>query len=144
MTSLCVSSALPEERPSLSRLLPPVAGHVCTQVRRNPTCDEPAAAPLSLRHTRLQSTPSSCYSDWDGSLWSAWSSVMDGNVNSTRTSLISSVDSCYTGDSTAFSRWLAAAAAAESVSGASLSGQSSPTSGSTLPQSPTSRFTLPQ
>lgn len=48
---------------------------------------------------------------------------MDGNINSARTSLISSVDSCYTSDSTNFSRWLAAAAAAGSVSGASLSGE---------------------
>lgn len=123
MTFLCVSSILPEERSSLSQLLSPTLGYVSTHLRKPPTSDEPEATPVGLRHTRLQSTPSSCYSDWDSSLWSTWSSAMDGNINSTRASLISSVDSCYTGDSTTFSRWLAAATAAESVSGASLSGE---------------------
>lgn len=46
---------------------------------------------------------------------------MDGNMGSTRTSLISSVDSCYTNDSTNFARLLAVAA--ETMSGASLSGE---------------------
>lgn len=118
MTSLCVSSVLPEERSSLSQLLSPTLGYVSTHLRKSPISEEPG-----LRHTRLQSTPSSCYSDWDSSMWSTWSSAMDGNINSTRASLISSVDSCYTGDSTNFSHWLAAATAAESMSGASLSGE---------------------
>lgn len=122
VTFLFVSSMLPEERPSLSQLLPPSLGYVPTHLRKPPTCDEPEVTPVGLRHARLQSTPSSCYSDWDSSLWSTWSSAMDGNINSTRTSLISSVDSCYT-DNTNFSRWLTAATAAESVSGASLSGK---------------------
>uniref|UniRef100_A0A3P9J6K7 Roundabout, axon guidance receptor, homolog 4 (Drosophila) n=1 Tax=Oryzias latipes TaxID=8090 RepID=A0A3P9J6K7_ORYLA len=74
--------------------------------------------PIALRHARLQSSPSSCYSDWDGSLWNTWSSVMDGNLDSARTSLISSVDSCYTADSATFAHMLAVAA--ESMSGASL------------------------
>lgn len=99
--------------------------YVPSPLRKQPPSEEPGP-----RHARLQSTPSSCYSDWDSSLWSTWSSVMDGNVHSTRTSLISSVDSCYTNDSTAFGRWLAAAAA-ESVSGASLSGEA-PTPGAGL------------
>lgn len=46
---------------------------------------------------------------------------MDSNMASARTSLISSVDSCYTNDSANFVRMLAAAA--ESMSGASLSGE---------------------
>lgn len=46
---------------------------------------------------------------------------MDGTMASARTSLISSVDSCYTNDSTSFARFLAAAA--ETMSGASLSGE---------------------
>lgn len=48
---------------------------------------------------------------------------MDSNMTSARTSLISSVDSCYTNDSSNFAHFLAAAAAAESLSGASLSGE---------------------
>lgn len=126
VTSLCVSSILPEQRSSLSQLLSPTLGYVSTHLRKPPTCDEPEATPVGMRHTRLQSTPSSCYSDWDSSLWSTWSSAMDGNFNSTRASLISSVDSCYTSNSTNFSHWLAAASAADSVSGASLSGERVP------------------
>ncbi|XP_056910938.1 roundabout homolog 2 isoform X3 [Takifugu flavidus] len=121
------SSVLPEERSSLSQHLAPSLGYVAAHLRKLPASDEPEATPVDLRRARLQSTPSSCYSDWDSSLWSTWSSVMDGNMNSARTSLISSVDSCYTSDSTNFSRWLAAAAAG-SVSGASLSDFSPPAS----------------
>lgn len=85
---------------------------------------EAGPPPLALRHARLQSTPSSCYSDWDSSLWSTWSSVVDGDIgNSARTSLISSVDSCYTTDSAHLARLLAAAAAADTLSGCSLSGE---------------------
>ena len=87
--------------------------------------DEPEAPPIGLRRARLQSTPSSCYSEWDSSLWNTWSSVMDGNMASARTSLISSVDSCYTNDSTNFARLLAVAA--ETMSAASLSGKQSGT-----------------
>jgi len=82
--------------------------------------------PVSLRHARLQSTPSSCYSEWDSSLWNTWSSVTDSNLDSARSSLISSVDSCYTADSATFARLLAAAA--ETMSGASLSGKKRPNS----------------
>lgn len=46
---------------------------------------------------------------------------MDSNLSSARTSLISSVDSCYTNDSANFAHLLAMAA--ESMSGASLSGK---------------------
>lgn len=46
---------------------------------------------------------------------------MDGNMCSARTSLISSVDSCYTTDSANFARLLAAAT--ETMSGGSLSGE---------------------
>lgn len=49
---------------------------------------------------------------------------MDGDMgNSARTSLISSVDSCYTADSAHLARLLAAAAAADTMSGRSLSGK---------------------
>lgn len=126
MPSLSVSSALPEQRPSLTYPFPPTMGYISgpvhsTQPEDDPATNEPEAPPIGLRHARLQSTPSSCYSEWDSSLWSTWSSVMDGNMGSTRTSLISSVDSCYTNDSTNFARLLAVAA--ETMSGASLSGE---------------------
>ncbi|XP_070774152.1 roundabout homolog 4 [Enoplosus armatus] len=125
------SSALPEQRPSLSHPFSPALGYICgpvcsTQPEDDPAAYEPEAPPIGLRHARLQSTPSSCYSEWDSSLWNTWSSVMDGNMASARTSLISSVDSCYTNDSANFARLLAAAA--DSVSGASLSDFSPPAS----------------
>lgn len=126
MPSLPVSSTLPEQRPPLSHPFPSNVGYICgpvpsTQPEDDLATEEPVVPPIGLRRARLQSTPSSCYSEWDSSLWSTWSSVMDGNMGSTRTSLISSVDSCYTNDSTNFARLLAVAA--ETMSGASLSGE---------------------
>ncbi|XP_077403653.1 roundabout homolog 4 isoform X4 [Vanacampus margaritifer] len=82
------------------------------------------APAIGLRRVRLQSSPSSCYSDWDGSLWNTWSSITDENFASARTSLISSVDSCYTNASSNFAHFLTT----ESVSGASLSDFSPPAS----------------
>ncbi|KAM9788999.1 roundabout homolog 4 [Neosynchiropus ocellatus] len=101
-------SVLPEQRPSLPHLRPlphPPVSHT----RSVP--DEPD--PTGRRRSHLRSTPSSCYSEWDGSLWNTWSSVMDGDLSSARTSLISSVDSCCTSDSTHLARLLAAAADSE-------------------------------
>lgn len=118
---MCISSILPEEHLSLPPHLSPTVGYISSQLEDNPGSDEPEATPIRLRNTRLQSSPSSCYSEWDSSLWSTWSSMMDANMGSTRTSLISSVDSCYTSDSINFGRWLTVAA--ESMSGASLSGE---------------------
>lgn len=100
-----------------------------TQLEEDSETDEPEAPPIGLRCARLQSSPSSCYSEWDSSLWNTWSSVTDGNLASARTSLISSVDSCYTTDSTNFARLLAMAA--ETMSGASLSGKQKNMAGNT-------------
>ncbi|XP_042355984.1 roundabout homolog 1 [Plectropomus leopardus] len=124
-------SALPQQHPSLPHSFSPTLGYFCgparsPQLEEDPVTEEPEAPPIGLRHSRLQSTPSSCYSEWDSSLWNTWSSVMDSNMTSARTSLISSVDSCYTNDSANFARLLAAAA--ESMSGASLSDFSPPAS----------------
>uniref|UniRef100_UPI0037E7D3EA roundabout homolog 4 n=1 Tax=Semicossyphus pulcher TaxID=241346 RepID=UPI0037E7D3EA len=124
-------SVLPEQRPSLSQPFSSNLGFLCGPVRSSqleddPAIDGPEAPPIGLRRARLQSTPSSCYSEWDSSLWNTWSSVMDGNMASARTSLISSVDSCYTNDSANFAHLLAVAA--ESMSGASLSDFSPPAS----------------
>lgn len=126
MLSLSFSSALPEQRPSLSHPFYPTLGYIygplpSAQMEDGAACDGPEAPPIGLRRARLQSTPSSCYSEWDSSLWNTWSSVTDGNMSSARTSLISSVDSCYTNDSASFARFLAAAA--ETMSGASVSGK---------------------
>ncbi|XP_075876116.1 roundabout homolog 4 isoform X2 [Nelusetta ayraudi] len=127
-------SVLPEQRPSLSHPFSLATGFAAGPVRPPQPEDDlgggEAGPPhLSLRHARLQSTPSSCYSDWDSSLWSTWSSVVDSNMgNSARTSLISSVDSCYTADSAHLARLLAAAAAADTISGCSLSDFSPPAS----------------
>ncbi|XP_029303568.1 roundabout homolog 1 isoform X1 [Cottoperca gobio] len=125
------SSALPQQHPSLPRHFSPTLGYICGPVRspqmeEDPATDEPEVPPIGLRRARLQSTPSSCYSEWDSSLWNTWSSVSDSNTASARTSLISSVDSCYTNDSANFSRLLAAAA--ETMSGGSLSDFSPPAS----------------
>lgn len=124
-------SVLPEQRPSLSHPFPHNLGFLrgpvfSSQPDIDSTLDGAEAPPISLRRARVQSSPSSCYSEWDGSLWNTWSSVMDGNMASARTSLISSVDSCYTTDSAHFARLLAVAA--ETMSRASLSDFSPPAS----------------
>ncbi|XP_036071174.1 roundabout homolog 1 isoform X2 [Oryzias melastigma] len=123
-------SVLPEQRPSLSQYhssaLGSICGPVCSSLLEESATDQLEFLPAALRHARLQSSPSSCYSEWDSSLWNTWSSVMDSNLDSARTSLISSVDSCYTTDSATFAHMLAMAA--ESRSGASLTDLSPPAS----------------
>ncbi|XP_029957379.1 roundabout homolog 1 [Salarias fasciatus] len=130
-------SMLPEPRPSLLQHFTPALGYRRAAVRSALPEEEEEEeeeeegggdpALVGLRRARLQSTPSSCYSEWDSSLWNTWSSAMEGNPESSaRTSMISSVDSCYTCDSSTFSRLVAAAA--ESLSGASLSDFSPPAS----------------
>ncbi|XP_041947130.1 roundabout homolog 1 isoform X2 [Alosa sapidissima] len=67
---------------------------------------------------QLRSTPSSCCSEWEGSLWNAWGSISEGNMPSARTSIISSSDCSFMNDAN-FARVLALTA--ESMTGASLS-----------------------
>ncbi|XP_063059338.1 roundabout homolog 1 [Engraulis encrasicolus] len=74
---------------------------------------------------RLRSTPSSCCSEWEGSLWNAWGSVSEGNMASARTSIISSSDCSFINDAN-FARVLALTA--DSMAGASLSDFSPPAS----------------
>lgn len=125
-------SVLPEQRPSLSPPLPHSLGFISeTLFSSQPDIDcstlgDSEAPPVGMRRSRVQSSPSSCYSEWDSSLWNTWSSVMDRDMVSARTSLISSVDSCYTTDSAHLARLLAVAA--ETMSGASLSDFSPPAS----------------
>ncbi|CAJ1064756.1 roundabout homolog 1 isoform X2 [Xyrichtys novacula] len=124
-------SVLPEQRPSLPQPFSSTLDYFCGPAGSPPLDDDTTntgaeVLSVGLRSARLQSSPSSCYSEWDSSLWNTWSSVMDGNLASARTSLISSVDSCYTNDSASFAHLLAVAA--ETMSGASLSDFSPPAS----------------
>ncbi|XP_056267109.1 roundabout homolog 1-like isoform X2 [Pseudoliparis swirei] len=129
-------SALPEQHPSLPHPFSPSLGYTCGPVQSDgdPAGGEPEYPPIGSRRARLQSTPSSCFSEWDSQLWNTWSSVTDSNMASARSSLISSVDSCSTNDSAHLhhhahlARLLAAARAAETASGASLSDFSPPAS----------------
>ncbi|KAL4608689.1 hypothetical protein GN956_G24590 [Arapaima gigas] len=72
----------------------------------------------------LRNTPSSCCSEWEGSLWNTWGSLSDSNVPSARTSLISSSDGSFMNDASLAH----VLAAADSVSGASCSDFSPPAS----------------
>ncbi|MEQ2302880.1 hypothetical protein AMECASPLE_011240 [Ameca splendens] len=122
---------LPEQRPSLPHSFISTLGSICgpvcsTELEDDTAAAEPQPLPTTLHRSRLQSSPSSCYSDWDSSLWNTWSSAMDSNLDSNRTSLISSVDSCYTNDSATFAHLLAVAA--ETMNGASLTDFSPPAS----------------
>ncbi|KAM9385751.1 roundabout homolog 4 [Pholidichthys leucotaenia] len=120
-------SALPKPRPSLSYHFAPTVGYISsTHPKDDPAADESEQPLIGLCCRHLQSSHSSCYSDWDSSLWNTWSSAMDSNLTSARTSLISSVDSCYASDSATFARLLAVAA--DTMSGASLSDFSPPAS----------------
>ncbi|XP_051902192.1 roundabout homolog 1 isoform X2 [Hippocampus zosterae] len=121
-------SPKPEKSSALSCLLPLPSMMRCHSELIPSTLMPPdtssEAPPIGLRHARLQSSPSSCYSEWDSSLWNTWSSITDGNFASARASLISSVDSCYTNASSNFAHFLTT----ESVSEASLSEFSPPAS----------------
>uniref|UniRef100_A0A8D0CLI0 Uncharacterized protein n=1 Tax=Scleropages formosus TaxID=113540 RepID=A0A8D0CLI0_SCLFO len=108
----------------------PTFGYIC-----GPRRSDPEAADVSEDTGRVQrqgpgtaalrSTPSSCCSEWEGSLWNTWGSVTDSNVPSARASIISSSDGSFMNDAS-FARVLAVSA--ESVSGASCSGTSYPES----------------
>ncbi|CAL1574079.1 unnamed protein product [Knipowitschia caucasica] len=123
-------SVLPEQRPSLPPPLPHSLGYISgvtmsSQPDMYSTLDSEALT-ARVRRARVQSSPSSCYSDWDSSLWSTWSSALERDMCSPRTSLLSSVDSCCTQDSAHWARLMAAAA--EGMSGAELSDFSPPAS----------------
>lgn len=75
---------------------------------------------MGSQQARLHSTPSSCGSEWEGSLWNGCGSVSAGNMASARTSLISSSAGSFMNDAN-FARVLAVAT--ESMSGASFTGK---------------------
>ncbi|XP_077361913.1 roundabout homolog 4 isoform X2 [Festucalex cinctus] len=125
----CLELNPKHEKSSALSCLRPLTTNMEQNSERNPPAQGPPdtsseAPAIGLHHARLQSSPSSCYSDWDSSLWNTWSSMTDENFASARTSLISSVDSCYTNASSNFAHFLTM----ESVSGASLSDFSPPAS----------------
>ncbi|KAM9456262.1 roundabout homolog 4 isoform 2-T2 [Clarias gariepinus] len=96
-------STLSEKSPSLSRPFSPTPtfGYIYGPSERQPQDDieeEQEAQAVGLQRTALRGTPSSCCSDWEGSLWNGWGSVSEGNTTSARTSIISSSDGSFMND----------------------------------------------
>ncbi|KAF4081995.1 hypothetical protein AMELA_G00146710 [Ameiurus melas] len=96
-------STLIENSPSLSRPFSPTPtfGYICgpsEHEAQDDVDDEQESQAVGLQRTALMSTPSSCCSDWEGSLWNGWGSVSEGNTTSARTSIISSSDGSFMND----------------------------------------------
>ncbi|XP_077098499.1 roundabout homolog 4 isoform X2 [Siphateles boraxobius] len=104
-----------QSSPSMPRPFSPTPtfGYICGPVDQEMD-DEQGCQPIGLRGATLRSTPSSCYSEWEGSLWNGWGSVSESNAASARTSIISSSDCSFLNDAN-FARVLALTA--ESMSG---------------------------
>ncbi|KAJ8398988.1 hypothetical protein AAFF_G00416550 [Aldrovandia affinis] len=127
-------SVLPDSPASQPRPFSPTPtlGYICgplpTDMDMEDLSEEPDAGRtqrLCSGRGRLRSTPSSCCSEWEGSLWNGWGSVSEGNMPSARASLISSSDGSFMNDAN-FARVLAVAA--ESMGGAAFSDFSPPAS----------------
>ncbi|XP_024249539.1 roundabout homolog 1 isoform X2 [Oncorhynchus tshawytscha] len=123
-------STMPENPPSSSLSRPfsptPTLGYICgllpSDQLEDRLTDDQESQSMGSRRARLQSTPLSLCSEWEGSLWNGWGSVSEGNMaNSARTSFISSSDDSFMNDAN-FAGVLATVAA-ESMSGASFSGK---------------------
>uniref|UniRef100_A0A4W4F293 Uncharacterized protein n=1 Tax=Electrophorus electricus TaxID=8005 RepID=A0A4W4F293_ELEEL len=86
----------------------PTFGYICGPFDREvgDVDDEQESRPTGRRRIALRSTPSSCYSEWEGSLWNGWGSVSEGNMPSARASIISSSDGSFLNDAN-FARVLA-------------------------------------
>ncbi|XP_067253905.1 roundabout homolog 4 isoform X1 [Chanodichthys erythropterus] len=104
-----------QSSPSMPRPFSPTPtfGYICGPVDQEMD-DEQESQPVGLRRATLRSTPSSCCSEWEGSLWNGWGSVSESNMASARTSIISSSDCSFINDAN-FARVLALTA--ESMSG---------------------------
>ncbi|XP_066507367.1 roundabout homolog 4 [Hoplias malabaricus] len=109
-------STLSEKPPSLPRPFSPTPtfGYICGPSDREAVDVDDECSSVGLRSTALRSTPSSCCSEWEGSLWNGWGSVSEGNMQSARTSIISSSDGSFMNDAN-FARVLAMTA--ESMNG---------------------------
>ncbi|XP_043107009.1 roundabout homolog 1 isoform X1 [Puntigrus tetrazona] len=108
-------SASHQSSPSMPRPFSPTPtfGYICGPADREMD-DEQESQAVGLRRATLRSTPSSCCSEWEGSLWNGWGSVSESNATSARTSIISSSDCSFINDAN-FARVLAMTA--ESMSG---------------------------
>ncbi|TRY88282.1 hypothetical protein DNTS_009328 [Danionella cerebrum] len=104
-----------QSSPSMPRQFPPTPtlGYICGPGDRE-VDDDPDVQPIGLRRATLRRTPSSCCSEWEGSLWNGWGSVSESNATSARTSIISSSDCSFINDAN-FARVLALTA--DSMSG---------------------------
>ncbi|XP_027016607.2 roundabout homolog 1 isoform X1 [Tachysurus fulvidraco] len=96
-------STLSEKSSSLPRPFSPTPtfGYICGPSGREAQADvdeDRESQAIGLRRTALRATPSSCCSDWEGSLWNGWGSVSEGNTTSARTSIISSSDGSFMND----------------------------------------------
>ncbi|XP_060765257.1 roundabout homolog 1 isoform X2 [Neoarius graeffei] len=96
-------STLGEMSPSLPRPFSPIPtfGYICgpsVHEAQDDVDEEKGSRAIELQRTVLRSTPSSCCSDWEGSLWNSWGSVSEGNTTSARTSIISSSDGSFMND----------------------------------------------
>lgn len=120
---LCVFilSTLTEKSPSLLRPFSPTPtyGYICRPSEQEDVDDEQESQAAGLQRTAPRSTPSSCCSDLEGSLWNGWGSMSEGNTTSARTSIISSSDGSFMSDVN-YARIMAMTA--ESMSG-TLSGK---------------------
>uniref|UniRef100_A0A8B9JR61 Uncharacterized protein n=1 Tax=Astyanax mexicanus TaxID=7994 RepID=A0A8B9JR61_ASTMX len=107
---MCFSllSTLTEKPPSLPRPFSPTPtfGYICGPSEREVVDVDDESQSVGFRSTALRSTPSSCCSEWEGSLWNGWGSVSEGNMPSARTSIISSSDGSFMNDAN-FARVLA-------------------------------------
>lgn len=110
-----------QSSPSMSRLFSPTPtlGYICEPADGEIGDMDEEQESQGLRKAMLRSTPSSCCSEWEGSLWNGWGSVSESNMTSARTSIISSSDCSFINDAN-FARVLAMTA--ESMSG-TLSGK---------------------
>ncbi|XP_016416933.1 roundabout homolog 4-like [Sinocyclocheilus rhinocerous] len=108
-------SASHQSSPSMPRPFSPTPtfGYICGPADQEMD-DEQESQAVGLRRATLRSTPSSCCSEWEGSLWNGWGSVSESSVTSARTSIISSSDCSFINDAN-FARVLAMTA--ESMSG---------------------------
>ncbi|KAB5543543.1 hypothetical protein PHYPO_G00080410 [Pangasianodon hypophthalmus] len=96
-------STLSEKSSSLPRPFSPTPtfGYICGPSEceaQDDVDDEQESQAVGLQRTALMSTPSSCCSDWEGSMWNDWGSVSEGNATSARTSIISSSDGSFMND----------------------------------------------
>ncbi|XP_058866167.1 roundabout homolog 1-like isoform X1 [Acipenser ruthenus] len=130
------SSVLSDSPPSLPHPFSPTPtfGYICGPMPSDldaedlaDDLDVPGSRQLRPRGgtPRRCPTPSSCCSEWEGSLWNGWGSISEGNAPSARASLISSSDGSFMNDAN-FARVLAVAA--ETLGGGAFSDFSPPAS----------------